>query len=457
MPTRSDVNFLLTAVKAKFISADQAKQIYEMHQEEEKHGGSPLIHQTAMKLGLLDMAQVARLQRMLLAVTDEAKDQPEKKKVTQIGDFKLLSKLGEGAMGMVYKAVQLSTNRDVAIKILRRKFQEDPKYLERFKREYTNASRLQHPNIIEFVDAGQTPPEQGGYYYFAMEFVDGETYQERLDRQGVIPEGDAIRVGVEIGKALAHAHAHNIKHRDIKPDNIMLSRTGAIKLTDLGLAKEEQDSSVTQAGMTIGTPHYMSPEQARGMELDERSDIYSLGATLYHLVTGRPPFEGKSAAIVMLKHIEEQLPSPKELNRELSDDVCVVIAKMMAKSPDDRYPTATAVVEELERIMAGVPPQHAKVPSGKSSIRMPAVQVSPPSPGDGVVLKSVAQKREVVGPAMGEDPPVPGEGVRRGHSRRIAPPKSTVSPFLVALGAGVIVFVVFLLFLIWWMWSGYRK
>jgi serine/threonine-protein kinase len=378
MPTRADVNFLLTAVKARFINADQAKQIYEAHQVVEKRGSHALIHQTAMGLGLLSSAQTAQLQRMLVAVGDEEeKEKRAKKKITQIGDFKLVSKLGEGAMGVVYKAVQISSGREVAIKVLLRKFQEDRKYLERFKREYTNAKRLNHPNIIEFVDAGQAPKDQGGYYYFAMEYVDGRTLQEILDQQGYLPEREAVRVGAEIGKALAHAHSLNIKHRDIKPDNIMIARDGAIKLTDLGLAKEELDSSVTQAGMTIGTPHYMSPEQARGMELDDRSDIYSLGATLYHLLTGRPPFEGKSAAIVMMKHIEEQLPSPQEINPEISDDICVIIGKMMAKDPNDRYMHCNELVGDLERVVGGLPPKSARVPSAKSSMRMPALRRPP--------------------------------------------------------------------------------
>jgi len=368
MPSRADVNFLLTAVKAKFINADQAKQIYEAHQAAEKRGEEPLIHQTASQLGLLDMAQTTKLQRMLVAVSDEGEPGPggggekktSKKKVTQIGDFKLQSKIGEGAMGVVYKATHMSTGHEVAIKVLLRKFQEDPKYVGRFKREYTNAGRLNHINIIEFHDAGQASKEQGGYFFFAMEYVDGYTLQEILDRDGLMPETEALRVGIEIGRALAHAHSLNIKHRDIKPDNIMISRTGDIKLTDLGLAKEELDSSVTQAGMTIGTPHYMSPEQARGMELDDRSDMYSLGATIYHLLTGRPPFEGKSAAIVMMKHIEEQLPSPQEINPNISDDICAVIGKMMAKAPEDAS--------------QGLPPIGEPVPSAKSSMRMPALK-----------------------------------------------------------------------------------
>jgi serine/threonine protein kinase len=384
MPSRADVNFLLTAVKAKFINADQAKQIYEAHQATEKRGEDPLIHQTASQLGLLDLAQTTKLQRMLAAVGDEGsvpggsgEKKTSKKKVTQIGNFKLQAKVGEGAMGVVYKATHMTTGQEVAIKVLLRKFQEDPKYVGRFKREYTNAGRLNHVNIIEFHNAGQASKEQGGYFFFAMEYVDGETLQEILDRDGIMPESEAMRVGIEIGRALAHAHSLNIKHRDIKPDNIMISRNREIKLTDLGLAKEELDSSVTQAGMTIGTPHYMSPEQARGMELDDRSDMYSLGATIYHLLTGRPPFEGKSAAIVMMKHIEEQLPSPQEINPNISDNICAVIGKMMAKAPEDRYPNCDEVVADLERAVQGLPPIGEPVPSAKSSMRMPALKPQP--------------------------------------------------------------------------------
>lgn len=436
MPTRSDVNFLLTAVKAKFINADQAKQIYEAHQAEEKRGNHPLIHQMAIRMGLLDMGQAAKLQRMLVTVGGESKEAQKKKKVSQIGDFKLQSKLGEGAMGVVYKATQISTGREVAIKVLLRKFQEDPKYLARFKREYNNASRLRHPSIIEFVNAGQASKGQGGYFYFAMEFVDGETLQSILDRQGALSEQEALRVAIEIGKALAHAHSLNIKHRDIKPDNIMIARGGAVKLTDLGLAKEELDSSVTQAGMTIGTPHYMSPEQARGMELDSRSDIYSLGATLYHLVAGHPPFEGKSAAIVMMKHIEEQLPSPQEIRPELSDDLCVVIAKMMAKEPNDRYVNCDELVIDLERVRNGQPPVGARVPSAKSSIRMPALKKPPEAPPPRPARKPKAAPAASAAPAA----PAPAEE---------SPPfRGGLSPVAIGGIAAAVVVILFLIFLL---------
>lgn len=441
MPTRADVNFLLTAVKAKFINADQAKQIYEAHQAAEKRGEDPLIYQTAQKLSLLDMAQSAKLQRMLLSVGDEneGKDKKSKKKVTQIGDFKLQSKLGEGAMGVVYKATQLATGREVAIKVLLRKFQEDEKYLARFKRECGNAKRLDHPNIIEFVDAGQATREQGGYYYFAMEFVDGETLQEILDEKGLLPEEQVAQVGIEIGKALAHAHNKNIKHRDIKPDNIMIARSGEIKLTDLGLAKEELDSSVTQAGMTIGTPHYMSPEQARGMELDDRSDIYSLGATLYHLLTGQPPFEGKSAAVVMMKHIEEQLPSPQEMNPEISDEICVIIGKMMMKDPEDRYPNCFELVADLERAKSG---QSVEAPSTKSSIRMPAAKQKRPAE------PRTPPRSEKPAPA----PPAPPGPARRTPVSEppATQPPAGPGPVVVAGMAGVIVLLLAIIaFLLW--------
>jgi len=342
MPSQEDVKFLLTAVKAKAIASDRAKQVFSALKSAEKQGRKMPAHEAALSLGLMDAAGVAKVQRMLATGGGNGTE-----RARQIGRFKLVSKIGDGSTGPVHKAVDTATGRVVAVKLLSRELENRRVYLERFKREYTHAKQLKHPNIVGFVDAGRTPEEEGGHYYFAMEYIDGESLEEALRSGGRVSEAEVVQVAIGVTKALAHAHSLRIWHRDIKPGNIIISRDGAVKLRGLGLAKEESDSSVTQVGTVVGTPHYMSPEQARGMDLDERSDLYSLGATLFRLLTGQPPFDAKSPAVIMMKHLEEPAPSPQEVDPRITAEMCAVIAKMLAKEPRDRYANCHALLADL--------------------------------------------------------------------------------------------------------------
>jgi serine/threonine protein kinase len=209
-----------------------------------------------------------------------------------IAGFELLEQVGRGGMGTVYRARQTKMGRDVALKLMKPRLAKDSRYLERFLREARASARLSHPNIVQGIDAGHDK----GYYYFAMEFVDGTTLRRLMGREGKLPEQRCVEIGVQIARALDQAHRIGLVHRDVKPENILLERqTGTAKLADLGLVKstERSDTSVTQTGVALGTPNYISPEQARGEEhIDIRSDLYSLGATLYHASTGTFPFEG---------------------------------------------------------------------------------------------------------------------------------------------------------------------
>lgn len=275
----------------------------------------------------------------------------------RIKGYEILSKLGQGGMGAVYKARQLSLDRPVALKILSPHLAKDKAYIERFLREARAVAKLNHPNIIQGIDVG----ECDGNYYFAMEFVDGPTLSEVIHREGPLEEPRALKLTAEIARALEHAHKHGLVHRDIKPDNIMLTKTGEAKLCDLGLAKfaSSGDAGATSDGRTVlGTPHYISPEQARGeKDIDIRSDIYSLGATCFHAVTGRTPFVGTNPPVIMTKHLTELVDDPRELREELSEGIALLIGKMMAKDPAHRQQDPTELLKDIELVSKGKLPR----------------------------------------------------------------------------------------------------
>jgi len=298
----------------------------------------------------------------------------------RIGGYEILAKLGEGGMGAVYKARQLSMQRFVALKILRPVFARDAEFLQRFVREARASAKLNHPNIMQGIDVGQ----DGDHHYFAMEYVEGLPVGKILSREGPMPEKRALDMVAQIAKGLEHAWKHNIIHRDIKPENIMITAKGEAKLCDLGLARGTgQDAAITQTGSIVGTPHYISPEQARGeTRIDTRSDIYSLGVTLYNMLTGEAPFDGDTSAVVMAKHINEPVPDPRRLRAELSPAVAALVATMMAKSPPDRPADPTVLLEQIDLVLRGqMPTRTAPSPSP-----MPA-RARGPKPGSATVRR----------------------------------------------------------------------
>ncbi len=274
--------------------------------------------------------------------------------------YEILLKVGGGGMGTVYKARQISMDKTVAIKVLASKFADDNEYIARFTREARAAGHLNHLNNVQGFDVG----EQDGKHYFVMEYVPGTTVGTILTRQGSIDEHRALRIALQISRALQHAHSHGIIHRDVKPDNIIITPQGVAKLTDLGLAKSVApgaDSSVTLDGKALGTPYYASPEQADfSTELDILTDIYSLGATLYHMVDGNVPFDGPTPAAVMAKHIANSLPSIEEMSRAFSPWAAAIVHKMMAKDRLKRYQTPEELIADLEISIKGKMPGAAK-------------------------------------------------------------------------------------------------
>jgi serine/threonine-protein kinase len=277
----------------------------------------------------------------------------------QIPGYKILGKLGAGAMAVVYKARQLSLNREVAIKVLPKRFTENPEYVQRFYKEGQAAGKLNHPNIVQAVDVG----EAGGYHYFVMEYVEGKTIYDDLAAGKVFSEQDALDIAIQVAKALSHAHSVGLIHRDVKPKNIMITDEGIVKLADMGLARQTTDVELakTEKGKAYGTPYYIAPEQIRGeMDIDGRADIYGLGATLYHMLTGRVPFMADDPSDVMRKHLREELIPPDHINTSLSAGISEVIEVMMAKNKENRYSDCEELLEDLEAVRAGQAPHRAR-------------------------------------------------------------------------------------------------
>ncbi len=277
----------------------------------------------------------------------------------QIPGYQMLSKLGSGAMATTFKARQLSLDRIVAIKVLPKRLSENPEYVQRFYQEGKAAAKLNHANIAQAFDVG----EAGGYHYFVMEYVEGHMLYDEIARGEVFSEAEALRITIQVARALEHAHRQGLVHRDVKPKNIMLTDDRTAKLVDMGLARDISDLQAAQAeaGRAFGTPYYISPEQIRGeVDIDFRADIYSLGATLYHMVTGRVPFEGPTPTAVMHKHLKEPLVPPDHLNTNLSTGLGEVVEIMMAKDREKRYASTSDLLVDLESIANGEPPPQAR-------------------------------------------------------------------------------------------------
>ncbi len=266
-------------------------------------------------------------------------------------DFRVVRKLGVGAMGKVYLARQLSQNRDVALKILSRHLTRNRTFLKRFLREARVMARLDHPNIVRCYGLGTTK----GRPFFAMEYADGGSLRQWLVRLGRFEVGDALYVLAACARALQHAHERGLVHRDVKPDNVLLTRFGVVKLADLGLAKAlREDVSVTQTGHGAGTPVYMAPEQARNAKyVDRRSDIYALGCVLYDMLTGQLPFRGESALEVILAKFDGQFVPARRLNPAVPVPLERVLGRMLAPQPAWRYQNCGELLADLEPL--GVP------------------------------------------------------------------------------------------------------
>ena len=349
--------------------------------------------------GYLTPKQVERIKSLLDA------DKP----LRQIPGFQMLEKIGSGAMATVYKAKQLSLDRIVAVKVLPKHLSRDQEFVERFYKEGRAAAKLNHNNIVQAIDVG----EAGGYYYFVMEYVEGESIHEQMARGKKFTEKEALNIVIQTARALAHAHERGFIHRDVKPKNIMLASNGVVKLADLGLAREIADlrAAATEAGRAYGTPYYIAPEQIRGeRDLDARIDIYSLGATAYHMVTGRVPFEGPNPSAIMHKHLKQELIPPDHINTKLSAGTAEVIEMMMAKNRDSRYKTAKDMLVDMECIAKGESPLLARE-------RL-----------DAKLLTGLAEESSVSGQQFTIEGPIPTGASVKGKSKPKSKPSSVQKP-----------------------------
>ena len=356
MSTPSESRFEQFVLDRGLATEEELKAARAVLNQAEADGKPILLPQALVQAGAITRGQARRI----LGAMKEETASP----TIQIPGFQLLERLGRGSQAVVYKGRQISVDRIVAIKILLSGVARDPENRKRFIQEAKSAAQLSHSNIVQAIDAG----ESEGYCYFVQEFVDGPTVADVLkERRSPMPEDEALRIIIQIAEALAHAHSRGFIHRDVKPANIMLTKDGVAKLADMGLARQAADmgAALEEAGKAYGTPYYISPEQVRGdPRIDFRADIYSLGATFYEMLTGRPPYMAPTPQDVMRKHVTGTLTPPDHVNPDLSAGASEVVEVMMGKRPQDRYPSTEDLLVDLRAVAGGEPPRIAREKAG---------------------------------------------------------------------------------------------
>lgn len=419
------------AVRENLISKAQVTQCLEIQEKLRSFGVVPKrIGEVLIEKGFTDDSGIAKVLEI----------QKHRQETFSIPGYDIMEMIGKGGMGgQVYKARQVSLDRVVALKVLPPRYAKDRTFRERFISEARAVARLNHENIIAGIDVG----EVNGYCYFVMEFVEGETVAEVIERSGPFEEKRALQITHQITAALSHANRHNLVHRDVKPQNVLVAQNDVAKLCDLGLAKmteaSGEDSQETERrGIPIGTPHYISPEQARGeLDVDIRSDVYSLGATLYHMLTGETPFVGSSPMVLMTKHLTEEPEAPSRRNQKVSRQASDLTLRMMAKERENRPQTPDDLTQEIEQAMSG----RRAVPSSRRQ--------RPTSARHAASSPPVARKRERPDAGLQQfiDPEAQArrERARRVRARRIHTAKSSESISLfVAVGMIIVLAILFL-------------
>jgi serine/threonine-protein kinase len=267
---------------------------------------------------------------------------------TLSGRYRLEARIGSGGMSTVYRALDETLQRQVAVKLMNREVATDSDQLERFRREARWVAQLSHPHIVGVIDAG----EDEGRPYIVFEYVEGETLKERIRRMGRLPIAEAVAYAIEIARALGAAHARHIVHRDVKPQNVLIDEEGSAKVTDFGIARTLDEEGLTADGRVLGTTDYVSPEQALGQPVTGQSDLYSLGVVLYEMLTGEVPFKGDSQVAVAMKHVREELPDVQAMRSEVSAALAAVVDNATAKRLEERYANDAELIADLEDVLA---------------------------------------------------------------------------------------------------------
>ena len=262
------------------------------------------------------------------------------------GRYEVLKRVGSGGMADVYMAKDHKLNRNVAVKVLKSEYVEDEKFLRKFETEAQAVARLSHPNIVNIYDVGI----EDGINYIVMELAEGITLKEYIRKKGYLTPKETVEISTQIASAISHAHKNHIIHRDIKPQNILVSDTGIIKVTDFGIAKATSSNTVTSTATAMGSVHYISPEQAKGRFCDEKSDIYSLGITMYEMVTGHVPFDHENGVTIALMHLQNEITPPSQVRDGIPDSLEKIILKCTMKKPEERYQTADELITDLRLV-----------------------------------------------------------------------------------------------------------
>ena len=322
------------------LTVEQLEECLGLQELRRRDGAEVKIGEVLIERGYLTQVQV----HLLLNVQRGVKTRLD------VGGFEIIAKLGRGGMSTVYKARDLTAGRLVALKIMPPKAAENRAMLERFRREARAAMLLDHPNIVK----GLTSGEDQGFHYYAMEYVRGRSLMRLIHKEGRLPEHRAIYITRQVADALNYSEALGILHRDIKPDNLLVHEDDFVKVTDFGLSRfvTGDDTMLTLPGTAVGTPYYMSPEQARGdSDIDTRSDLYSLGATFYEMLTGDPPHPGPSVALILAQHLTAIPPDPRTVSPDLSDAVCRLVASLLAKERGERPASPAVLMFELDALL----------------------------------------------------------------------------------------------------------
>lgn len=385
-----DLDFATLAIAHRVLTREQLEDA-ERVINKEAEAGKPRrpVEDVLLENGVLKSDQVWAVYKAKERLIRDARSRGQR-----IGGYEIMGKLGEGGLGVVYKARQLSMGRIVALKVLHERWVTDDEFRKRFLVEARLVGRLSHPNLIQVIDVGRYKST----LYFSMEFVDGEPVDATLDKDGRMDLQSTVSIAIQVASALEYLHQRRIVHRDVKPGNIMVTKGGIAKLGDFGFVKSSLESVLSTEGEVLGTPDYISPEAARGEKnLDFRSDLYSLGTTLYHMLTGNPPFGG-SVSDVMDQHIKTEPKPISAIVKDLTPKMAEVVEKLMRKKPSDRYQNFSELLNDLDEVRRAA---KTTLPAGGNPSASVVGMVRTGGGGDAQLQRTVANLRLALGITAG--------------------------------------------------------